>query len=235
MKHLSHKPTDFKGAFFRIPKNMMLMFLHAVQSAVWNKVASLRVATHGSDAVVAGDLVQINAGVRDPESDAKHTQMAGKDVIEVSKEDAEANKYKPEDVVLPLPGNKVAVPASCAAFYEDVLKEVFGGDCGDMKKLFTNESTKEFTLGGDYRKMLCRVDDLTWNVVKYDEPTQPLIETDLMKMRGESLGKLEEGKMLGLVVGFTLQSSSYATVAMRELQKAPQLSEFLKTMPLTKE
>jgi tRNA pseudouridine13 synthase len=273
MRHLSKNPSDFKGAFFKIPKNMSLMFLHAVQSAVFNKVASLRIGAHGST-VVEGDLVEINATTRKErvEGEKMKTQMEGKDVVVVTKEDVENNTYGIDDVVLPLPGSKVLIPPSCAQFYVDVLKEMF--DEADeskvgMKDLFTNATTKEFSLGGDYRKLVCKVDDLTWKVVSYDTPTAPLFETDLMTLRGEKLsvdeggaqqskdlegreaeGKEEEGKkevvveeegktkkensMLGLVVGFTLQSSSYATVAMRELQRAPQLTEFLKTRPLTK-
>ena len=236
MRHLASKPSDQKGAFFKIPKNMSLMFLHAVQSAVWNKVASLRVEAHGCDRAVEGDLVETGAAERVAGS-TKDTQLAGKEVKVVTAEEAASGSYKVEDVVLPLPGNKVLVPPSCEGFYKTVLRDVLGlevTDEADMKKLFTNSETKEFTLGGDYRKMLCRVDDLTWNVVAYDEPTAPLIETDLMNLTGDSLKFNDTGALLGLVVGFTLPSSSYATVAMRELTKAPQLPEFLKTVSLVK-
>jgi hypothetical protein len=53
-----------------------------------------------------------------------------------------------------------------------------------------------------------------------------------MKLNGEKLTRSSDGDLLGLVVGFSLPSSAYATCAVRELCKTPQVSEFLKGLPL---
>jgi tRNA(Glu) U13 pseudouridine synthase TruD len=95
--------------------------------------------------------------------------MSVKHVVEVTAEDAAAGKYKIEDVVIAQPGNKVKIPPVCAAMYQEVLREMLSlaedADV-DVVKLFTNDETKEFSLGGDYRKMVVKVPDLTYEVVR---------------------------------------------------------------------
>jgi len=76
-----------------------------------------------------------------------------------------------------------------------------------------------------------------WEIKRYDDPLQPLIQTDLMKVAGEDLVKrggdeVKSGKLLGLAIGFTLPPSSYATIALRELMKRPTASEYQKELKL---
>jgi tRNA(Glu) U13 pseudouridine synthase TruD len=45
------------GALQQISRNMRSLFLHALQSYLWNKAASHRVETYGMEEVQVGDLV----------------------------------------------------------------------------------------------------------------------------------------------------------------------------------
>ena len=49
--------SDRVGALQQIPRNMRSLFLHALQSFLWNKAASHRVETFGVQGVQVGDLV----------------------------------------------------------------------------------------------------------------------------------------------------------------------------------
>ncbi|KAL5113705.1 multisubstrate pseudouridine synthase 7 [Pleosporales sp. CAS-2024a] len=68
IQHLSSKNSrtgqcdrkaDWQGALMTIPRNLLLMYVHAYQSLVWNVVAGYRWSLHGAT-VVAGDLVLVH-------------------------------------------------------------------------------------------------------------------------------------------------------------------------------
>ena len=86
----------------------------------------------------------------------------------------------------------------------------------------------------------------SFEVKAYRDPYQPLIQTDLMKVSdiavdattlcssGKQQGKSDttmsedeqEDTLFGMIVGFSLPPSSYATVALRELTKRPTSSDY---------
>ncbi len=45
LEHLARTPTDFAGAIRRLPRGIMLLFVHALQSHIFNRVLSERIAT----------------------------------------------------------------------------------------------------------------------------------------------------------------------------------------------
>lgn len=56
--------------------------------------------------------------------------------------------------------------------------------------------------------------------MKYNVDTDQLIRSDVEEIRGESEPKsIEDGKQKALILEFTLPSSSYATMALREIMK----------------
>jgi tRNA pseudouridine13 synthase len=218
LQNLARKPMDYQQAFTRVPKTLRLMFLHAVQSLVWNKVASHRVEQSRDD-VLLGDLVQ-----------ASHD---AKDIKVVTQEDLDNKKFTLEDVVLPLVGTKTKLPENESGKMAEKLFE----ELGVSMDMLGNIQDRDLTLVGDYRKLLCRPKDVDSSIIEYYDELQPLIQTDLMKLNGQELTilpkKTEEDKPLtGMVVGFTLTSSSYATIALRELMKRPTSSEYQKELKL---
>lgn len=176
--------------------------------------------------------------------------LKGKAVKVLTEEDIESGKYNIGDVVLPLAGTKIQYPEnSTGAYYDEVLGE-FGVTKEDLKRL----SDRDISLPGDYRRLLCIPSDTTFEVKVYEDPLQPLLETDLMKISAKTMDekasseaggakgdekeenaatseksspeKKEENQLIGMVVGFTLPPSSYATIALRELMKKPTSADY---------
>eukprot|EP00985_Skeletonema_marinoi_P027617 scaffold22971_cov100-Skeletonema_marinoi.AAC.2 len=96
---------------------------------------------------------------------------------------------------------------------------------------------KEISLCGDYRKLMCKPSDVTFAVKEYNDPLQPLINTDLMDLSSTSTEKEEakkdENVLFGMVIGFTLPPSAYATIALRELTKRPTSSDYQTKLELS--
>ena len=229
MHSLMRKPRDYKKAFGTISKNMRSMFLHAYQSYLWNKATSHRVNCGGASEVMEGDLVLIVGG-RNGGSGLK-----GKKVVVVSQDDVETGKYKIDDVVIPLVGTRIDLPTNDT---RDVLEKMMEED-GITLDCFEKIKDRELALGGDYRKIICKPTDVSFEIKLYSDPQQPLIRTDLMTIQHEDLECVDvtsnidekndvdvEKVLVAMVIGFTLPPSAYATIALRELTKRPTSAEY---------
>eukprot|EP00586_Coscinodiscus_wailesii_P002074 CAMPEP_0172485496 /NCGR_PEP_ID=MMETSP1066-20121228/13534_1 /TAXON_ID=671091 /ORGANISM="Coscinodiscus wailesii, Strain CCMP2513" /LENGTH=744 /DNA_ID=CAMNT_0013250795 /DNA_START=58 /DNA_END=2292 /DNA_ORIENTATION=- len=217
-------PLDYHRAFRNIPKNSQLMFLHAWQSYLWNRAASFRIEKGGAEKVMAGDLILETEG---------DTGLKGKTVKVVEK--GKEEEYDIADVVLPLVGGKIVFPENeTGEFIRGMLKE-FNLTQDDL----TQEKNKEYSLGGDYRRLICRPSDVEFEVKQYRDPHETLIFTDFMKIQKdkndtEKTSKVKKDDaaplLTALVISFTLPPSSYATIALRELMKRPTSSEYQKML-----
>lgn len=77
-----------------------------------------------------------------------------------------------------------------------------------------------YSLGGAYRKVFVKVDDLKWYFMKYNHENDTLIRSDLEELRGDVEPKsVENGTMKALILEFNLPPASYATMALREITK----------------
>lgn len=218
LQSLAKNPFDYKKAFSRIPKNLRMMFIHAVQSLIWNRATSHRIAKMDGNNVLVGDLVR-NANKIENSSESK--------VRIVTESDVAAKKYTMEDILVPLVGNKTVFPTNELG---DVLKRLLS-DIGLTIELFKNVEDREIRANGDYRNAIVHPKDFDYSIKEYYHPVQPLLQTDLMKMHGEEItmepkAKEDSPTLVAMVVGFTLPSSSYATIALRELMKTPTSNEF---------
>jgi tRNA pseudouridine13 synthase len=80
---------------------------------------------------------------------------------------------------------------------------------------------REYSMGGTYRKILHRPADLTYSILRYDDPNFPLAQADEDTLLGMKLPEPpEDGNNMALKVEMTLGSSSYATMALREVLKS---------------
>ncbi|XP_063304200.1 pseudouridylate synthase 7 homolog isoform X2 [Pelobates fuscus] len=183
------------SAFGIIPRNNRLMYIHSYQSYVWNNMVSKRIDDYGLK-VVPGDLVQKGASV-------------------VPLEESDIDSYSINDVVMPLPGFDVIYPKhKIAAAYEEML----AADNLDIKNM--RHKIKDYSLAGAYRKMVIRPQDVSWELVAYDDPKIPLVTTDVEKLEGKPLPEFKtDGKYRALKMEFSLPPSTYATMAIREVLK----------------
>lgn len=199
IRHLGNRntKTDFIGALRMINRNLKLMYVHAYQSLVWNAAASERWERYG-DKVVEGDLVMLNNETATPEvvedevdengeiivHPAQHDVAMKQDNFErarpLTAEEAQSGKYTIFDIVLPTPGFDVEYPQNeVGDFYKEFMASERGGrlDPANMRR-----GEKDFSLSGNYRKLINRMEDLSYEVKWYHAETEQLTETDLEKL-----------------------------------------------------
>ncbi len=88
---------------------------------------------------------------------------------------------------------------------------------------------RDFSLGGDYRNILVKPKELSYKLVAYSssESAKDLTKSDwdVMQERlkqadeegGQEEAESESGELRALVIEYSLPSSAYATMALREL------------------
>jgi len=154
----------------------------------------------------------------------------------LTKEEVESGKYSIFDVVLPQPGFDVEYPSNeIGEYYKEFMGSERGGglDPHDMRRKW-----KDVSLSGGYRKLLGRPGTgMSFEIKKYSKEDEQLVETDLERLMKQEkvaangstgagpedvemeMGEQKEEKM-AVVLRLQLGSSTYATVALRELMKA---------------
>ena len=149
-------------------------------------------------------------------------------------------RYSIEDVVLPLPGASVVYPKNDM---EAIFHEIATRD--NVSLTTSTHRVKEFSvekLSGDYRKVIVKVPDLEYDRVSYRESYEPLLKSAWELLQNQSdpqdqttskkrppdetaesekkRQRREDSVMRSaLTLKFTLPSSSYATMLVRQLTK----------------
>jgi len=85
-----------------------------------------------------------------------------------------------------MPGVSVVYPPNMEARYAELL----AADGLDKDKLKSKH--KDLTLAGDYRRLLGRAEDLSWETLTYTEPRANLQLTDFDVIRGQSLQTIRD-------------------------------------------
>uniref|UniRef100_A0A671YUS5 Pseudouridylate synthase 7 homolog n=1 Tax=Sparus aurata TaxID=8175 RepID=A0A671YUS5_SPAAU len=180
-------------AFGLIPRNNRLMYIHSYQSVVWNTMVSRRIEAFGLKAV-EGDIV------------LKGTHL-------LSAEEAESHSI--HDIVMPLPGFDVIYPSHHVG---KGYRELLSADKLDIDNM--RHKVKDYSLAGAYRRIIIRPSDVSWEVIKYDDPRISLVHSDFEKLENKPAPVFsKEGKHRALRMEFSLPPSTYATMAIREVLK----------------
>ena len=80
---------------------------------------------------------------------------------------------------------------------------------------------------GSYRNVFAKPKDLRWELIKYDDVTIPLVTTDLDVLENKTPTVEKScGAMTALKLELSLESSQYATMALRELMKCETSSAY---------
>ena len=220
----------------KVHKNSRIFYVHAYQSFVFNKVLSKRVKKFGVK-VLVGDLVEDTSIPEEKEngtdvgengqnkdipngeesSTKEDEKKVKRDRIKLKRVTEEnIDEIKPEDVLITVPGFDVEYPDNeTKSFYEEVLAE------DEMNFESFVSGSREYSCGGDYRKMLAKVDIVDHRFIKYTDPNKDLVISayDEFKGRPQVADEGEEAPYTALILSFDLSSSCYATMAMREIMK----------------
>lgn len=212
------------------------MYTHAYQSFVWNMVASDRVSKFARNAPVVGDLViphdataaalldgdfvgdddaastgdatsapaderPATTSTERPSKKPKRETAALEPVVVTADNIAQYSIY---DVVLPLPGYDVAYPANelCARY--DELLRADNVDFGAIERA----TNSEYHLPGSYRHVLKKPLRVSHEIKRYDDPTIPLLATDVDVLEGTSVqASIPDAKFRALCLEFELSTS----------------------------
>ncbi|KAI8040523.1 hypothetical protein M5D96_006466 [Drosophila gunungcola] len=238
--------SDYSSALRQIPRNMLMLYPHAYQSLIFNRIASRRIREFGLK-LIPGDLVYVEQeksvdGVEEQvqqtedleeqkeaetsedlpetveeEEAIEEESLFKRKVRPLTAEDIASGKFQLSDVVLPLPGHDITYPSNeCGAWYEEMLAEV--GLSSDQLK----HKEKTYALTGAYRKMIISSSDLKWSFRLYNTPEDTLIASDWELLRNIPVTPEpaeDEAKYLALLLEFSLPTAAYATMFLRELLK----------------
>ena len=191
-----------------LPYNVRLMYVHSYSSLVWNRMASKRIKMYGVRPAV-GDIVLLNGNHESP----------------VILGDKDTEKYNISDIVLPLPGFRVTFPSNLMGDYERALREDgVERENFRIRKIHVN-------VPGVYRKLISYPEDLCWglqtasdacNGQQYIDGNRPtsrenrsLEDRNHKQEFPSSSGEFQAN--VDLKLQFSLVSSSYATVCLREI------------------
>ncbi|TQN68943.1 Multisubstrate pseudouridine synthase 7, partial [Colletotrichum shisoi] len=178
---------DFTGALTSITRGLRSMYLHAYQSYVWNHAASHRWRLYG-EKVVEGDLVFAD-GSKPQANDAETTQddddAEFSDARPLTAEEVASGKYTIHDIVLPSPGHAVVYPTNAVGeFYTTFMRENGGLDPTKMIR-----RQREFSLRGDYRKVVVRfLAEPGFEVRAYEDDNEQMHPTDMDRIRAARSG-----------------------------------------------
>lgn len=223
LRMLAQNPTAYSNAVMQIPRNLRVMYPHAYQSYVWNKVASERIKRFGLE-IREGDLVI------DDSRSGQQTPAAG-DEDELVADEPQFTRARPVtadeiasgaktvyDVVLPTPGFDVVYPENeLKQVYADIMSKD-GIDYLNMRR-----NIKEFSLAGNYRHIVARPEAVEWWIKNYSSPADQLVKTDLDLINSDDTERITsergDGDKLAVVLKLRLGTSQYATMAIREVMK----------------
>lgn len=75
-------------------------------------------------------------------------------------------------------------------------------------------------MSGKYRKILGKVENLSWYTLLYNNPHSTLIRSDYEEMQGDPEPvSVEDGMYKAVIIDVCLKSSNYATMMLREILK----------------
>uniref|UniRef100_A0A453FML5 TRUD domain-containing protein n=2 Tax=Aegilops tauschii subsp. strangulata TaxID=200361 RepID=A0A453FML5_AEGTS len=244
LQRLKKYPGNYLQALMAIPRTLRLMYVHSYQSYLWNHAASMRAGMYGLSGVIEGDLVYKKecpgeGTVTDAsENNDDHTNASEMDIFAetlpeetiqsvkiADSEDLLKAVYTLEDVVLPLPGSETLFPGNeVAGIYHEIankdgisLTESIHG----VKDLMTYTDDKIHLVETDLdvlsKAKPSEVNELLSTGASHDDSLDTSGATILAET--ESIGSSDLLPELAVKLSFTLPTSSYATMAIRELTK----------------
>ena len=201
---------NYEKIWSKLPRNFKLLFLHGYQSWLFNQIVNYRLElSGGKSALLIGDLVMSasNSNKIDISKKNKDSQ------VKIIKTEDDIKNHNFSDLVLPIIGYDVIIPENIKEFTAGLLQKH-----GISMDNF-NHKNSEFKLGGTYRKVFVNFEKD--GNFEYDFVENVKEGVDLQDEFGNwvDVNSLEKSETAStsLRIKFTLPSSAYATMAMRQL------------------
>jgi tRNA pseudouridine13 synthase len=215
---------DHRLAFASLPRNMRKMYGHAVQSYLWNLMASSRIRHSRTLFAIEGDLV--------PKSGKRVSNLSSRtEVRPVTAEEAAECSVALNLVLIPVPGSQVAVPNTETG---SGARAVLAKEKVDMQL-----APVDYDMAGTYRWLIACPADVAARIACYSDPHERLVPSDvaesvigrdrkatksILNEKREDCNVVESKEhenatKRALIVSFTLGCAEYATMLMRELTK----------------
>ncbi|EJT49021.1 pseudouridine synthase [Trichosporon asahii var. asahii CBS 2479] len=179
-------------------------------SYIWNLMAAERMKL-SNDQPLEGDLVyEHDAG----DDDADNKETSSRDVKRLTS--ADLGQYTLADVILPLPGWNIEYPGGrIGQLYKDALL------ADGLDPLRLRRDQREYSLPGSYRRLIRKPTDVSWEHIRYTDPTLPLAQADEDRILNLNPPAADDpnGKFRALKITWSLGTASYATMALRELTR----------------
>lgn len=184
---------DPKAAFSKVPRTMRKMYGHAVQSYIWNVMATERIRASQTKYAIEGDLVLSEEGVETQGDAAEACQpptanvskwprkvclSASTPVRAVSAEEERKETIPIDNVLLPMIGSRVPIPGTKPGnAARDILEK---------EKLDLAQVPQEYDMNGTYRWLIARPVDVSANIVCYNERPERIIASKVDAVLGLS-------------------------------------------------
>jgi tRNA pseudouridine13 synthase len=167
---------------------------------------------------MVGDLVLIGSGDAEFEdiSEAIAEKRQTRQNVILLETEEQCKEYTIHDVCLPLPGHSIMYPKHEVGEQYKSFMAKNGFDPDSMGR-----KLKDISLPGFYRKIVGLPRDMSWEFIRYEGEDDDLIQSDLQVLNNEPIpAQPENASKLALLVEFTLSTSQYATMALREITKS---------------
>ncbi len=232
----ANRPLDYKSAFGKLPRNLKRMYCHAVQSYLWNCMASKRISMFEAGDLrrrfaIAGDIIAVD-------NDA-HSFSCATEIRHVTEAEEEARSIGIEKVLIPVIGSDVAPSVSGTG---QIASDILRRECIDMADLPSG-----YELKGTYRRLTCKPENFKFSIKVYNSSDRgPLVhsnsaETEEIVDDSNSIQPSEQenvaiidqptdGGKRALIVSFSLGFASYATMLTRELTRSDTSSSHQKLL-----
>ncbi|SOV23078.1 U2 snRNA/tRNA pseudouridine synthase,putative [Plasmodium sp. DRC-Itaito] len=185
--------NNLKNAFMNLPKDIFSLFIHAIQSIVFNLMVNIRMKKFGFQ-IALGDLVEVyehhsdDSSIDESSDDNTSDNINNDNIILYQSKiipitENNISLYNIYDVVLPLPGDKnTLLPPNLKEEYIKVLQTI------DLTLEDFKSEKHFFNASGCYRKIVVKPYNFKSIFIKNelnDLNKIPIIKSDLYKLKNE--------------------------------------------------
>ena len=234
---INYKKTgknSFESSFKSLSKQLQILYPHSYQSYIWNLTVSYRLKKYGRKLII-GDIVKKHESLYQEKNQEEDFDIPDDDNENENKKKLEENKiekcdkifsdnfdyinedninkYKFEDLVIPIVGYEIFYPKNDI---KDFIVELLKKD--DLSFKDFEYQAVNFNATGYFRKVVEKpISKLTYEIVQHDDPDEDL-QTPYYNIEPHPQPKGNKYTSVRFV--FQLPQSTYATMLFRELTKS---------------